>query len=376
MSVISAALASLQLSPDEISRKSKIPIERVNAIMSGASARMSEVRALSSGLRISKHFLSPRGRSESENELRLLFRATEQSRDTFDLTVERVSDYVDSALSILPPRSQLPEWLYDFPEVEESFGDANLLSIHGRVKFFDGDVSSPLKDLPRVLSKVDGLILAPLKESRFEGISLIRENYIFVFISPRFSGRMLFTLAHEMGHVIAHHARLNIPILEGASSIGNFRKSSSSERFVDAFASCLLLPDDGVFQFLTVFRKERSIALDSPVGDIEILLLARFFGVSFDVAAHRCEDLKILPKGAAFSLSDHLRKHHGSPEKRADELGLPPRDNSPFPVLSPFIRSELERRVEDGEISIGWAADRFGLSLSELMEMHRVGRDG
>lgn len=308
----------------------------------------------------------------------MLFRSTEGSRDSdsFDFTVERVSDYVDSALSILPARSEPPTWFHEFPEVEESFNSAKLLSIHCRILFFDGDISSPVQELPSVISNLDGLILSPLKESRFEGISLLRDNYVFVFISPRFIGRMLFTLAHELGHVIAHHSRLDTPILESATSIGNFRKANKSERFVDAFASCLLLPDDGVFQFLTAFRKERNIRLDAPVGDIEVLLLARFFGVSFDVAAHRCEDLKILPKGAAFSLSDHLKKHHGSPEKRANELALPPRNNPHFPALSPYIQNELERQVESGELSIGWAADRFGLSLSELMEMHRVGPNG
>ena len=371
MSIVSAALGSLELSPEEISRRTKLPLERVQAIMSGSPARMSEVRALSTGLRVSKHFLAPKSRVR-ENDLRLLFRSTDGAHDRFDLTVERVTDYVESSLSILPTRSEPPEWLQAFPEGEETYTTARSLSLRYRMLFFGGDLQSPLKELPQIVSQSEGVILAPLRESRFEGISLFRDNYFFVFVSPRFSGRMLFTVAHELGHVLAHQNRLSVPILEGASSIGNFKKAKSSERFVDAFASCLLLPDDGVFQFLSVFRRERDVSLDAPVGDIELLLLARFYGVSFDVAAHRCEDLKILPQGGAFSIADHLRKHHRSPEKRADELGLPSREHVSFPLISPHLQQELERKIEAGETSIGWASDRFGLSLAELMEMHRA----
>jgi Zn-dependent peptidase ImmA (M78 family) len=373
VSIVSSALASLELSPEEIARRSRLPLDRVQAIMSGSPAKMSEVRALSSGLRVSKHFLAPKSRAR-ESDLRLLFRSTPGAREKFDLTVERVSDYVDSCLSILPERHEPAEWLQAFPESEETYGAARLLAQRYRYVFFSGDIQSPLTALPSIVSQTDGIILAPLRESRFEGISLFRDNYFFVFVSPRFSGRMLFTLAHELGHVLAHRDRLSIPILEGGSSIGNFRKAQKSERFVDAFASCLLLPDNGVFEFLSFFRRDRKIPLDAPVGDIEILLLARFYGVSFDVAAHRCEDLKLLPNGGAFSIADHLRKHHGSPEKRADELGLQPREHLPFPILSPHLRSELERRIEAGESSIGWASDRFGLSLAEIMEMHRSER--
>jgi Zn-dependent peptidase ImmA (M78 family) len=371
VSIISSALASLNLSPEEIARRSKLSLDRVHEILSGSPARMFEVRALSTGLRVSKHFLSPKLRTR-ETDLRLLFRSTPGAKNTFDLTVERVTDYVESSLSVLPRRDEPPAWLQAFPQGDETYSAARSLSVRYRLLFAGGDRASPLKNLPQIVSQTDGLILAPLRESRFEGISLFRENYFFVFVSPRFSGRMLFTLAHELGHVLAHRDRLKVPILEGASSIGNFRKAQKSERFVDAFASCLLVPDEGVFEFLSVFRRERKIPLDAPVGDIEILLLARFYGVSFDVAAHRCEDLKILPKGGAFSIADHLRNHHGSPEKRADQLGLPPREHSPFPALSPHLLAELQHRIEAGESSIGWASDRFGLSVAELMELHRA----
>ena len=344
--------------------------------MAGASARLSEVRALSSGLRVSKHFLAPPKSADSQSaQLRLLFRSTPQARANLDLTVERVSDYVAAALTVLPPRHGLPEWLDAFSIEQESYSAARVLASTFRDAFFEGDMSSPIQELPLVLSNAPGVIIARIKESRFEGISILRNNYFFVFISPRFSGRMLFTLAHELGHILAHRDKLINPLMEGAASIGNFRKSIKSERFVDAFASCLLLPDQGVFQFLTVFRQQRGIPLNSPVGDIELLLLARFFGVSFDVAAHRCEDLKILPAGAAFSMSDHLRKNHKSPEKRAEELGLPGRETIEFPVLSSALSQELLRGIERGEISIGWASDHFGVSLSELLEMHRPGSD-
>jgi Zn-dependent peptidase ImmA (M78 family) len=363
------------MSPEEVARRCKLPLDRVRLIMAGSPPRLSEVRAISAGLRISKHFLAPvRKAGRSGEDLRMLFRSAPKASDTLDLTAERVSDYVEAALSVLRPRAAPPEWLGRFSVEEESYRSARKLAIKFRQECLGIDIEEPLLDLPQRVARMEGIVLAPLRESRFEGISLSRSNYFFVFVSPRFSGRMLFTLAHELGHVLAHRARLDeSPIMEGSTSIGNFRKAKKSERFVDAFASCLLLPEHGVLGFLTVFRNERRMPLDAPLGDVEILLLARFYGVSFEVAAHRCEDLRLLPVGGAFSMAEHLRKHHKSPEKRADEIGLPAREPVRFPSISHELGRELARRIADADVSIGWASDHFNVSVSELMEMHRPG---
>ena len=208
--------------------------------------------------------------------------------------------------------------------------------------------------------------MARLDHSRYEGVSLMAGNYCFVFVSPRFAGRMLFTTGHELGHLLVHHRPGHAALFERPADIGGFGRHSREESFVDAFASCLLLPDVGLGRSLSVFRDLYPVRSDN-LTDLELLLLARFYGVSFDVAARRCEDLGLLPAGMGQALSKTLRDKYGSPEKRADALGLPARPAIPFPAVSPALAEALSRGIGLGEVSIGWAADRLGLSIGEIM---------
>ncbi|GAB7553905.1 hypothetical protein NRB_34150 [Novosphingobium sp. 11B] len=239
---------------------------------------------------------------------------------------------------------------------------------------FGLDSASPLEDLFSKVGSIDGVIISLLKDSRFEGVSLISGNYLFIFVSPRFKARMLFTLAHELGHCIAGQVKEGEALIEGASEIGNYKKSGRNERFVDLIAGSILVPEEGILRFLGYVRSQYEIDSAAPLGDIEILLLARFFGVSFDVAAKRCEDLELLPSGGAFSLADELRKRHGSPEKRANELGLPPRVDPDFQFTSRWLAEAIIAALDEGSISAGWAADRLGISISEMIASHQMRR--
>ena len=177
---------------------------------------------------------------------------------------------------------------------------------------------------------------------------------------------MLFTLGHELGHVLAHHKYGGEALFERPGEIGTFGGSSRQEAMVDAFSSCLLLPDVGVAKSLRIFKQHYKINSDS-LSDFEILLLARFYGVSFDVAALRCEALRLLPAGTAFALSARLKKEYGSPEKRASFLGVPPRQEVVIPPLSKHLAAAVSNAISNGNASIGWATDRLGLSIGEVL---------
>lgn len=92
--------------------------------------------------------------------------------------------------------------------------------------------------------------------------------------------------------------------------------------------------------------------------------------MSFEVAARRCEQLELLPEGGAISLTEVLKKDYGSPERRAESLGLPPRPAVVIPKISDNLLRPLLDRIEADEVSIGWAAERFGLSIDEIYEAH------
>jgi Zn-dependent peptidase ImmA (M78 family) len=236
---------------------------------------------------------------------------------------------------------------------------------------FVGSAVEPLNNLAAVLNDLGGVVLGRLDTSRFEGASAVIDGYGFIFVSPRFSGRMLFTLAHELGHLLAHHRQPRSALFEVASQIGNLRHRNKKEAFVDAFASALLMPQEGVAIALREIRRALNVGRDA-LGDVEILYLAILYGVSFEVAARRCEQLELLPDGGAYSLSDHVKHVYGSAERLATSAGLPARARIDFPRVSQNLIDAAISRIDDGEVSIGWVTDRLGCSLSDLYSARAV----
>jgi Zn-dependent peptidase ImmA (M78 family) len=84
-----------------------------------------------------------------------------------------------------------------------------------RLKFLSNRLNDPLVNLPEILDSA-GVILGRLETSKFEGASVVAQGHPFIFVSARFSGRMLFTLAHELGHLITHHNDASYAIFDRA----------------------------------------------------------------------------------------------------------------------------------------------------------------
>src|SRR5205807_1927125 len=125
-----------------------------------------------------------------------------------------------------------------------------------------------------------------------DGASAYLDGMPFIFISARFLPRMLFTLAHELGHLAAHHdPSQSFAVIDEEEDDAELRAHGGiEEAYAHAFASALLMPRAGVGIAL---KKVREVAKSSgnELGDVEILYFARIFGVSFLAAARRCEDL-------------------------------------------------------------------------------------
>lgn len=366
MTVVADALKGLKISPQQIANRSSLPLDRVKRILAGDAAAISEVRAIAAGLRVPMHLLARTRPPSDAVGAGVLFRNTKRDDASYDLTVEKVAAFVEAALEILPTRDSPPAWMAEWRTEERSYQAADALAKRFRGMVYGDPENDPATDLIAVLGSLEGVIVGRLEHSRYEGVSLSAGNYCFIFVSPRFAGRMLFTAGHELGHVLAHHQNGHAALFERPTDIGGFGRHSREEAFVDAFASCLLLPDVGIGRSLRAFREHYKIESDS-LTDLELLLLARFYGVSFDVAARRCEDLGLLPAGIGHALSKRLSAEYGSAEKRADALGLPARSGMPFPPVSPALADALSRRISLGEVSIGWAADRLGLSIGEII---------
>ena len=364
-SKLAERLRSLKVSTESLAAKTSLSRQRAAEIIGGSKANVSEVRDICMGLRLPVQIFSDREERERSSDLVPLFREVRAASDEYDITVERISIFVEASLEILPKRSSLPDWLNLFPAENKTYAAADRLSKIARAVFDNDDLSGPIPDLGFHLGNLEGLIVSKLEHSRYEGISLIAGNYCFIFVSPRFSGRMLFTLAHEFGHLVADHTAGALARFEKAKQIGSFGESSRIEAFVDAFASCLLIPDTGLGKFLVFAREHLDLDTDR-LTDRDILLISRFFGVSFDVAGLRLEHLGLIPRGLTQSLGAYLRKEFKSPEKRADLLGISPRDKFVIPNISPQLSGSLLSALRNGDVSVGWASNSFGYSIGEI----------
>ena len=367
MKRLAQLIGESSLSVADIAARTGLSVARVQELVAGQRATLQELHALAHGMRIPIRSFTTSQPSEIESQL--FFRNGPNNRP--DLGAEAAGEFVTAALTLLPPRDELPDWIRNFDLPARSFSDAAAMADQFRGNFVGNGVD-PLLSLPDLLVSLGGLILGRLDTSRFEGASAVIDGYAFIFVSPRFSGRMLFTLAHELGHLLAHHRqKQRSASFDVASEIGNSRPRNKGEAFADAFASLLLLPVEGVGVALREIRSALGITRDE-LGDVEILYLANFYGVSFEVAARRCEQLELLPQGGAYSLSDHVKNTYGNAEKFAAKAGLPKRARIEFPRVSQNVLDAAVQRVANGDVSIGWVTDRLGCSLSDLYNARAV----
>jgi Zn-dependent peptidase ImmA (M78 family) len=155
---------------------------------------------------------------------------------------------------------------------------------------------------------------------------------------------MLFTLAHELAHLLVHR---ETPIVDQ-----DFSTRTPKEKFANAFAAALLLPRSGVQEvFSSVYRSR------SDLTDLDIIHMARHFGVSFEAILRRLQNLRLIARGGARTLLDAYKGSGTGPVRRAAEAGLRPQRSSwwdPLPERYVFLALRAYRRQE---ISLGRLAE-------------------
>lgn len=131
------------------------------------------------------------------------------------------------------------------------------------------------------------LLRYPLGENADLGFVMKKDNDIVVFTSTSSRlAREIFTLAHEIGHIVLHFGGEN-SFIDDAMTIGG-RTTDEKEQEANYFASCLLMPEDEVNTFLDLeivdFDKKGLTAID-------IARIMSEFNVSFEMALNRLENL-------------------------------------------------------------------------------------
>jgi Zn-dependent peptidase ImmA (M78 family) len=349
----------------DLSSATGIAEDRLSRLSQFADPSMAELRKLAGYFRLDVRDLLPPGPRAKTADL--LFRQMGAGADenTFSTISRRIGYSMDL---VAANQAAGPWWSSHFTRGKGDYAEAETNASIFRTLFFGGDELGPVLSLPKIVAGAMGVLLFVIRNSKIDGASAFIEGLPFAFVSDRFAPRMLFTLAHELGHLLAHHdpsSSFAVVDAEG-EHFGSKERKNKDEFYAHAFASCLLMPARGVAVALHKIRSMQSEVQDE-VGDLEILLLAQIYGVSFYVAARRCEDLELLPKGGAASLADVIAKKYGSPEKRAQQANLPPRPVLEFPRVPEPLLSAALSKIRSGDLSIGRASAVLGLSISDLV---------
>ncbi len=365
MNSISDHLSSRRLTVNTAAKNAGLSVERFQAVASGSEATLSEMRGIAKALRVPLSTLVDDAPAEP---IKVLFRQTLGQREfKVSTSVDVISEQIRDTLIIAEGLPKNTSWLDLFrgikPTLEAAEGFAELF----RKAFGQLDDQEPFDHLPRVAHEL-GIYLLYCRDSSVEGVSAIVAERAMILLGPRnFKPRMLFTIAHEVGHLVAHHDKRDdgYAMLDREADFNGIPKSSNreEEKFADAFASSLVLPRHGVLVAVKAIREQ--LKATGPLGDIEILWLAHLFNVSFEVAARRCEQLQLLPPRGARALYQRLMDDFTNPERRAEELGIPKRGEIEMDV-SPSLLLAAVQKVRSGNLSIGRAAELLNVPVSKL----------
>ena len=352
-----------------LSRSTGISRERLLSLTKGMEPTLHEWRSLAKALKISSRALL--SDDEAQARYSFIFRSPVNGKQVSRALLSQLSKKMILSDELSPQFSSSRVASVRaalLPHVNYLDAEANARLF--RTMFLGNNQSRPLLDLPAIIASALGVRIFLIDTPGIEGASVIAADDAFIFLARRFAPRMLFTLAHELAHVLFHQSgdsdfmSLGFDSKDRASEVLS-KSASKDEMFAHAFASALLMPDAAVGRLLKKLREHSKF--EGPLGDIEINFIARFFGVSFLAAAVRCESLKLLPRGGAVSLDESVRTEYGSAEKRAVELKLPERQPINFPYFPEDLLAAAIEKIREGSLSIGRASAELGITVEDLV---------
>ena len=224
----------------------------------------------------------------------------------------------------------------------------------------------PIGQLTDLLESALGVHLITLEQSDIAGACALIGDARVIFVSEFSDVETLYICARQIGHLIGLAARSERGIFAVIETVDSFCSLKSLyERFADHFALELLITDSALGIALKEVRKLLEVSNPS-LGDIEMLYLARIFGVSFAMLARRCERAQLLPKGGASTFVQFLNENFVGPEHRANQLRLPPRVKINVSMVPRGVAIEMKNLVETERLSLEELASEFSCSIDWL----------
>ncbi len=210
--------------------------------------------------------------------------------------------------------------------------------------------------------KID-ILIEPHPGDALSGAAITDRSFPLIFVNSGFPRpRSLFTLAHELGHVLAGHA--DDPITLDRELSG----STDAERMANAFAASYLMPEDDI-------RKEIA---NGGLTVSTLAYLTYILGVSYESLIYRLHNLRLInaegrDKLKAISwqqLSSHLKYPELSSDLSSDQIGRLQYRGTAKPAGRP--PALLLRRAWDGYrkgvISVRPLAGLMGIDPEQLLD--------
>jgi Zn-dependent peptidase ImmA (M78 family) len=215
----------------------------------------------------------------------------------------------------------------------------------------------PLLNLPEILCERFNILIFPNTPAPLAHACVAVDGYQVIFLFEQVDpSEQLFACAHDLAHLLAF-------VQSGGSDRSIFHRSVNTgpakppaEHFADAFALDLLIPQEGLKRAAAKVRRLLNVTGRS-IGDVELLHLARIFGVPFLAIAKGCERAGMLPRGSALTLDRFLTVKFGGAERRAQLLDLPAPPAVQIPSLPTPLKSIIRSGAENGLISTEQAVD-------------------
>lgn len=136
------------------------------------------------------------------------------------------------------------------------------------------------------------LVRYPIGEDSVLGFAQIRdcEKIIFSNSSVRLS-REIFTIAHEIGHLILHMRNEKVFVDDKMNFMGD--AIAEEEKEANYFAVCLLMPEEKVRKYISLeLDAEREVQWSA----LDVARMMTAFNVSFETVLNRLENLGIIDK--------------------------------------------------------------------------------
>lgn len=363
-------MSDRNIAAEELATEIDVKVERIDSILAGETApSVTDLKKVAKYFNRGLLFFVSEG-EVNETKLRSAgFRTLTNTHPTLDAEIKALMERVERQRQIfLSLREELGEdeaKAFQPPDVPRNDPPTaanitrNWLGLNGNRSF---ETYRQLIEARGVLVFRSNGYVGPWRvpaESEIEGFSVYHEHYPIIFVRKREARqRELFTLAHELGHLILHR--------EGSiDSEENVFAAQGREREVNAFAGHLLVPDDALARIDDAQRPENHQDFDEWLKQP-----ARHLGVSVEVLLRRLLDTGRLHR------NDYQAYRTWKQEQIQTQTGFAPRNfrhREPVGVFGKSFVGTVLEALGSKQITVT-KASRF-LDNIKITDVHKLQRE-